>query len=76
MPTSPYTSHALPPARVQHRTTAIVALIAAAAIALTLIIVLATAGGSGRTSGATPRSATPLASQSAAPSNAGHGLVP
>jgi hypothetical protein len=75
MPTSPFTSHALAPASALHRTTAIIALIAVAAIVLTVIIVLASSGGAARSSGTTPRGATPFTSHSAAPSNAGHGPV-
>jgi hypothetical protein len=69
MPTSPYTSHALAPAWAQHRMTAIITLIAVAAVVLTLIIVLASGA-------STPRGGTSVTSHSSGASNAGYGLVP
>lgn len=75
MPTAPHTT-ALPHLRMQRRITAMIAALAALAITLTLIIVLASSGGSTRASSAVPPSGAPVTSQPAPASNAGHGLVP
>jgi hypothetical protein len=76
MPTAPHTTQVLPRLRVQRRMTAMIAAVAALAITVTLIIVLASSGGSTRASSAIPRSGVTGTSQPAPASNAGHGLVP
>lgn len=76
MPTAPHPTHLLPRLRLQRRMAAMIGAVAALAITLTVIVVLASSGGSTQASSAVPRSGAPVTSRPAPAGNAGYGLVP